>query len=163
MQAVTAVQQWVNFSAPTPNQAAMAICLTKAEQEYTDPVSEQTFATFYEYLANQYKRKRGLLLDALNVAGMKPIVPPGGFFIVADTSNVEFPYEEYRTLQTPSMRYEEMPRDWALSRWMTEHVGVTAIPPSAFYCPENVILAAQHVAVCLLQGRRYHRRSSLSL
>mmetsp|Transcript_10221 Transcript_10221/g.18076 ORF Transcript_10221/g.18076 Transcript_10221/m.18076 type:complete len:104 (-) Transcript_10221:38-349(-) len=69
---------------------------------------------------------------------MTPIVPNGGFFIMADTSHVEFPYEDIASTQrTPAMPGynvgEKMPRDWALARWLTQEVGVTAIPPSAFY------------------------------
>lgn len=33
-------------------------------------------------------------------------------------------------------------RDWAFARWMTCEHGVTNIPPSAFYTPENQKLAA---------------------
>ena len=33
-----------------------------------------------------------------------------------------------------------MPRDWAMSRWMTKEVGVTAIPPSAFYEKDHCYL-----------------------
>jgi aspartate/methionine/tyrosine aminotransferase len=32
-------------------------------------------------------------------------------------------------------------RDWAFCRWLTVDVGVTAIPPSAFYIPEHKHLA----------------------
>ena len=35
-----------------------------------------------------------------------------------------------------------MSRDWGLARWMTCDVGVTPIPPSAFYTPERAHLAA---------------------
>jgi kynurenine---oxoglutarate transaminase / cysteine-S-conjugate beta-lyase / glutamine---phenylpyruvate transaminase len=144
VQAVTAVQQWVNFSAATPNQDAMGMSLRQAEQPYSpDPTHpEVVFTNYYEYLAAEYKRKRGLLIDALHEAGMVPIIPPGGFFIMADTSSIDFPYaEQYAHLKTAAMPCSPMPRDWALSRWLTVEVGVTAIPPSAFYSPPNIPLA----------------------
>jgi aspartate/methionine/tyrosine aminotransferase len=143
VKAVTAVQQWVNFSAATPNQDAIAHCLRQAELPFTivpqpadDDASSSsstpiTFPTYYHYVAAEYRRKRGLLVDALQVAGMTPIVPPGGFFIMADTSGIDFPYESrYATMVTDAMPKgapPKMPRDWALSRWLTEEVGVTAI------------------------------------
>ena len=133
VKAVTAVQQWVTFSAPTPNQDAIAQALVMARQPY------EGFATFYDYLANDYKKKQELLIDALKAAGMTPIVPAGGFFIMADTSSIEFPYPT--DVETPAMPASPMPRDWALSRWMTETVGVTAIPPCAFYGKETLHLA----------------------
>eukprot|EP00521_Asterionellopsis_glacialis_P008009 CAMPEP_0195282358 /NCGR_PEP_ID=MMETSP0707-20130614/1264_1 /TAXON_ID=33640 /ORGANISM="Asterionellopsis glacialis, Strain CCMP134" /LENGTH=470 /DNA_ID=CAMNT_0040341321 /DNA_START=89 /DNA_END=1501 /DNA_ORIENTATION=- len=132
--AVSSVQQWVNFSAPTPNQDAIAQSLERAKSPY------RGFKSYYEYLAAEYKRKRGLLVDALETAGMTPVIPNGGFFIMADTSNVDFP-NHYLDDVTEAMPANPMPRDWAMSRWMTQEVGVTAIPPSAFYGQDTLHLA----------------------
>lgn len=133
VEAVTAVQQWVTFSAPTLNQDAIAQALVIARQPF------QGFETYYDYLADDYKKKQELLIDALKAAGITPIVPAGGFFIMADTSAIDFPYPT--DVVTPAMPASPMPRDWALSRWMTETVGVTAIPPSAFYGKDTLYLA----------------------
>lgn len=133
VQAVTAAQQWVNFSAPTPNQDAIAQALVQAREPY------QGHNTFYDYLAQDYQKKRDVLVKALGSAGMAPIVPPGGFFVMADTSSIEFDYDPSEV--TVAMPSKEAPRDWALSRWLTQEVGVTAIPPSAFYSEPNVPLA----------------------
>jgi kynurenine--oxoglutarate transaminase/cysteine-S-conjugate beta-lyase/glutamine--phenylpyruvate transaminase len=134
--AVRAAQQWVNFSAPTPNQDAIAQSLVHAREPY------QGHDSFYSYLAADYKSKRQVLLEALHSAGMTPVLPAGGFFIMADTSAIDFPLEHYeQNVQTPAMPVSPMPRDWALSRWLTEEVGVTAIPPSAFHQPHTAHLA----------------------
>jgi len=145
VKAVIAVQQWVNFSAPTPNQDAMAQALEMAKQPY------EGFPTYYAYLANEYKRKRGILADALSSVGMVPIVPPGGFFIMADTSGIDGPPQSYLDRPTPASP-DPMPRDWALSRWLTTEVGVTAIPPSAFYSPPNVPLASNLLRFAFCKG-----------
>lgn len=133
VRAVVAVQQWVNFSTPTPNQDAIAQALAVAKEPY------KGFDNYYAYLSSEYLRKRGLLVTALESAGMTPILPPGGFFIMADTTGIEVPDEFFEV--TPAMPTNPMPRDWALSRWLTKVVGVTAIPPSAFYSKPNVPLA----------------------
>lgn len=129
VKAVVAVQQWVNFSIATPNQDAIAQALELAKEPY------EGYDTYYQYLVADYKRKRSLLTAALQTAGMTPIVPAGTFFIMADTRHVTFP-SEYLDQVTEASPVP-MPRDWALSRWMTETVGVTAIPPSAFYSEPN--------------------------
>jgi kynurenine--oxoglutarate transaminase/cysteine-S-conjugate beta-lyase/glutamine--phenylpyruvate transaminase len=144
VKAVTAVQQWVNFSAATPNQDAIAQALVLAREPY------EGYDTFYAYLAAEYLRKRGLLITALESAGMTPIVPPGGFFIMADTSGVEFPYDANEV--TEAMPASPMPRDWALSRWLTKEVGVTAIPPSAFYSKPNLHLAKDLLRFAFCKG-----------
>ena len=41
---------------------------------------------------------------------------------------------------TPDMPLESR-RDFHINRWLTREVGVTGIPPSAFYSPENRHLA----------------------
>ena len=153
VKAVTAVQQWVNFSAATPNQDAIAYSLLAAEESYMDPNTLIQYSSYYTYLAAEYQRKRSILVDALRVAGMVPIVPPGGFFIMADTSHIDFPYDaKYATLVTEAMPTSPMPRDWALSRWLTEEVGVTAIPPSAFYSIPNIHLAQNMLRFAFCKG-----------
>lgn len=143
--AVTSVQQWVNFSAPTPNQDAIAQCLIEAKKPY------EGHETYYKWVASEYKRKRGLLCSALRDAGMDPIVPDGGFFIMTDTSKIEFP-SSYLEEKTVAMPADPMPRDWALSRWMTKEVGVTAIPPSAFYGKETLHLAKNLLRFAYCKG-----------
>jgi kynurenine---oxoglutarate transaminase / cysteine-S-conjugate beta-lyase / glutamine---phenylpyruvate transaminase len=153
IQAVTAVQQWVNFSAATPNQDAIAFSLLQAEEPYIDPITSVQYSSYYECLASEYERKRTILMNALQIAGMTPIRPPGGFFIMADTSQIDFPYtEQYSTLVTAAMPTQPMPRDWAMSRWLTETVGVTAIPPSAFYSIPNVHLAQHMLRFAFCKG-----------
>jgi len=153
--AVTAVQQWVNFSAPTPNQDAIAQCLIKAREPYCDESNSngtgEHYESFYAFVAAEYKRKRGLLVDALISAGMDPIVPNGGFFIMADTSDITFP-AEYMEEKTVAMPCDPMPRDWAMSRWLTKEVGVTAIPPSAFYGEDTVHLAKNLLRFAYCKG-----------
>jgi aspartate/methionine/tyrosine aminotransferase len=155
VKAVTAVQQWVNFSAPTPNQDAIAQALQIAREPY------HGYDTYYAWLTNDYKRKRGLLVEALTAGGMTAITPPGGFFIMADTSHIELP-PSYLQEVSDAMPASPMPRDWAMSRWLTKEVGVTAIPPSAFYSSENLHLAKNLLRFAFCKGddtiREAHRR-----
>jgi aspartate/methionine/tyrosine aminotransferase len=156
VEAVTAVQQWVNFSAATPTQDAIALALVRAREPY------EGFDTYYDFLSDEYRRKRELLIQALRAAGMSPVVPSGAFFIMADTSHVEFPYDEIATQISHAMPVSPMPRDWALSRWLTQEVGVTAIPPSAFYSASNVHLAENTLRFAFCKGddtiRQAHER-----
>lgn len=148
VKAVVAAQQWVNFSAATPNQDAIAQSLQQAREPFTDPKEGgKSYTNYYAFLADDYKRKRQLLMDALSSAGMRPLLPPGGFFIMADTSDIndDWFYESMAAHPTPAMPTPAMPRDWALARWLTQEVGVTAIPPSAFYSLPNVPLAKNYL------------------
>jgi aspartate/methionine/tyrosine aminotransferase len=131
---VILTNQWVQFSVSTPGQQAVATCLEEAEKPY------EGFPTYFHWLRAQYARKRAMLADGLKAAGLTPIIPEGGFFIMADTSNVQVP-ESYMKEHSPACG-AEMRRDWAFCRFLCKEIGVAAIPPSAFYEDKDKHLAA---------------------
>ncbi|MDY7110547.1 MAG: methionine aminotransferase [Planctomycetota bacterium] len=69
---------------------------------------------FDEYLA-AYRRRRDLLVDGLKEIGFNVRPPAGTYFVLAD--HAPFGFED----------------DVTFCRHLIEHVGVAAIPPSAFY------------------------------
>eukprot|EP01042_Synura_sphagnicola_P001579 gene1579-1834_t len=87
-----------------------------------------------------YQLKRDHLVASLRAAHLHPYVPEGGFFIIADTS-AHHPDKAYEDIPGPTGE-SPVTRDWAFARWLTAEVGVTPIPPSAFYTPLNKPLAA---------------------
>ena len=72
---------------------------------------------FYADLAADYARKRDMLCDALIKAGLKPSVPQGAYYVLADASSL------------PGRNSKE--RAMAL----LERAGVAAVPGSAFFLP----------------------------
>ena len=124
--------QWVQFSVSTPSQQAVAWCLDQADQPY------EGYPNYYAWLNAQYTRKRDILMKGLKEAGLTPVAPEGGFFIIADTSNMQVPDEimKLKTKAAPIMR-----RDWAFCRNLTLKYQVAAIPPSAFFEEEDKDLA----------------------
>ena len=133
---IIVTNQWVQFSTCTPAQEAIAAALDAADQPC------EGFPTYYAWLLAQYERKRDLLMAGLAAAGLRPVRPEGGFFIIADTSNVAFPdsFMALRTKAAPVMR-----RDWAFCRFLCEELKVGAIPPSAFFDEKDKHLAANMV------------------
>lgn len=136
VRAVAVAHQWLAFSVCTPMQQAIAESLVAAEKPY------EGASTYYAWLNAMYKEKRAFFCDALRKAGIEPIEPEGGFFIVGDTSGLVLP-EKYAADKTVT-------RDWALCRWLTEEIGVAAIPPSSFYSEETKHLAGNYArfAIC---------------
>ena len=130
VRSVAVCHQWLAFSVCTPMQQALADSLVEAEKPYEGATS------YYEWLNSMYKSKRSLMADALRAAGIEPIIPEGGFFIVGDTSALVVP-EKYSSDKSVT-------RDWALCRWLTEEIGVAAIPPSSFYAEETKHLAGNY-------------------
>lgn len=120
---IVLMNQWMSFCVSTPLQVAMARSLERALQPY------QGFETYYHALAGAYGRRRQRLIHALSHAGLRPVVPEAGFFVMADTSRVPVPEAAMRE---SSAACAVTTRDWAVCRTLTRDAGVAAIPPTAF-------------------------------
>jgi len=99
-------------------------------------------------------------VDSLTLAGITSIVPAGGFFIIGETSHLSIP-DSYALQVTKAMPTDIPPRDWAMARFMTMEVGVCAIPPSAFYSPRTLSLAANTLrfAFCKKEDTLFEARA----
>ncbi|GBG30236.1 Kynurenine--oxoglutarate transaminase [Hondaea fermentalgiana] len=111
-------QSIIAFCAPTPLQVGVARAFETAEE-----------VGYYESLAATLQAKRDALCSALSAAGMKPIIPQGGYFVLADTSSLldEVPVESA----------DGVARDVRVNEWLTKKLGITGIPISGFYSPGN--------------------------
>mmetsp|Transcript_14543 Transcript_14543/g.16617 ORF Transcript_14543/g.16617 Transcript_14543/m.16617 type:complete len:92 (+) Transcript_14543:2-277(+) len=63
---------------------------------------------------------------------MNPIIPQGGYFLMADTSSIVI---------DESITNSDDPRDVRVNEFLTKTVGVTGIPTSGFYSPHNTHLS----------------------
>ncbi len=124
--AVLMAHQWIPFCVATPLQEAVGIAFEQAEA-----------LGYFGELQRMYQQKRDTLLSALTSAGLPAMTPDGSYFILVDTSH----------LPTPAFGNDD-PRDFNICRWLTSHVGVAAIPPSAFYSPEHKYLAQNLARFC---------------
>ncbi len=104
VKAVQKAHQWVTFATAQPLQLAIATALALPDSYFTG----------FEAM---YRAKRDLLCDALERAGLKPLVPEGSYFVIARTD----------------AQFGSHADDFAFCRWLTATRKVAAIPPSAFY------------------------------
>jgi aminotransferase len=70
---------------------------------------------YYASLQADYARRRGLFLGYLRQAGLRANVPEGAYYVLVDISEFDFP------------------DDTSFCRWMTQTVGVAAVPGSSFF------------------------------
>lgn len=103
--AVNRAHQFITFAVASPLQAAAATALALP-------------ASFFENLQAMYQAKRDRMLEILQMAGFKALVPGGSYFIVCDWRGV-----------APA----EVTDDVQFARWLTAEIGVACIPPSIFY------------------------------
>lgn len=115
------VQAHQSFSIATPLQIAVG----KSMETASEPNN-----TYYEDLKATYTERRSQLMKVLADSGLTPVVPSGGFFILADISEVDPVHYVDPNEKTVGL-------DWQFCRWLTRHIGVNAIPTSAFCTPET--------------------------
>ena len=119
--ALRRIHQWVSFAVATPLQLAVCQALQQAPDR-----------GYYSWLRQLYQQKRDRLVQILEQTPLRPLVPEGTFFIVADTSALD----------------REFADDVEVCRYLTTEVGVAAIPPGAFYSDDHKHLAKQLARFC---------------
>ena len=80
--------QWTTYCVSTPTQQALAEVLRQSEEPY------EGHSSYFDFIRAEYERKRNHLTASLMSAELRPIVPEGGFFVVAHTGAHSFP-EKY--------------------------------------------------------------------
>jgi aspartate/methionine/tyrosine aminotransferase len=123
--AVQQAHQWMLFAVATPLQEAVAAAFETAQTN-----------DYFAWLAGMYQAKRDKLYDALAEVGLDPVRPDGSYFILFNTGRLDVPLAA------------DAPRDDSVCRWFTRHVGVTAIPPSTFYCRQHQQLTDNLARFC---------------
>lgn len=113
------LHQWIPFAVATPLQAAVARALRAARAR-----------GYHDELRTFYTARREQLCAILANAGLRPLVPEGAYYVIADTSGLGFEDDTH------------------FCRHLTTVVGVAAIPPSAFYSAEHQGLARQLARFC---------------
>jgi N-succinyldiaminopimelate aminotransferase len=112
--AVQRAHQFVTFASAAPLQMAIAAALRLPDSYFVE-------------LTRSYLGKRDRMVQAVHASGLRPFVPEGSYFVIADTSSAGFS------------------DDFEFCRYLTREIGVAAIPPSAFYADEHKA-HARHLA-----------------
>ncbi|XP_031556293.1 kynurenine--oxoglutarate transaminase 3-like [Actinia tenebrosa] len=140
IRSVQAVHTDVTFHVPTPIQEAVATCI-----ERETPLlgtSESHFAQLAELTTKRMEKIASFLTDF----GFVPMIPEGGYFMLADFSKVDTGVDlnEYDKSDDPV--------DYKFIRWLAKEKGIALVPPSAFYGADNKALAGTNVRVCLMKA-----------
>jgi N-succinyldiaminopimelate aminotransferase len=100
--AMRRMHQFTVFASATPLQYAIAAGLRLPDG-------------YFKQLATDYQARRDYLMDALKQTGLKPTLPMGSYFILADINN--FPHADALDF----------------CRYLVTEIGVVTIPPATFY------------------------------
>ncbi|CCF55609.1 hypothetical protein KAFR_0A01710 [Kazachstania africana CBS 2517] len=118
------------FASPSPLQEAVANAFNDAEK-----------VEYFKETRLQYIRKYEIFTNVLNELGLPYTEPEGTYFILVNFSKVKIP---------PDYKYPEellnKAKDFRISYWLMNELGVVAIPPTEFYIKEH-----EHAAENLLR------------
>jgi kynurenine---oxoglutarate transaminase / cysteine-S-conjugate beta-lyase / glutamine---phenylpyruvate transaminase len=107
---ITLANQWIQYCVSTPTCRAVAQILREADQPYDGHDS------YYAHVRGEYQKKRDHLVGSLKAAQLHPIIPEGGFFVIADTAKYQ-PTQEHFDLPGPDGA-SPVSRDWAFARYV---------------------------------------------
>ncbi|XP_054854098.1 kynurenine--oxoglutarate transaminase 1 isoform X1 [Eublepharis macularius] len=108
------------YHCATAAQEAVARALQTEFQRMEKPES------YLVQLPKELQQKRDRLVNCLSAVGMKPVIPEGTYFLIADISEFKAPVPDLQ-------KSDEEPYDSRFVKWMIKNKGLAAIPVSAFY------------------------------
>lgn len=94
-------------------------------------------------LAGKLLPKREYMAKFLRDAGMNPVIPEGGYFMLSDWTSLA------KNCDLSAMK--DQYRDYKFTKWLTQNVGLQGIPPSAFYSREHKHLGEDYVRWCFIK------------
>ncbi|CAH1175648.1 unnamed protein product [Phaedon cochleariae] len=125
------------YTGVTPIQEAVAIAFEKETERLG------TDECYFTSLPKELEAKREFITKFLVDVGMRPIIPEGGYFIIADWT----PLESRADLDSEKDEY----KDYRFTKWMSKKVGLQGIPPSAFYSVAHKHLGENFVRYCFIK------------
>ncbi|XP_069795223.1 kynurenine--oxoglutarate transaminase 3-like isoform X2 [Narcine bancroftii] len=130
------VQQNVVYTCPTPLQEAVARGIRKESSR----LNEQD--CYFTSLARELEAKRNRMAKLLLAAGMKPVIPEGGYFMLANISA--------KDVDLSNIEGNE-PYDNKFVKWMIINKKLAAIPVTSFVSDQAKSLYEKYIRFCFIK------------
>lgn len=111
--------------------------------------SNKTIGFWEKELRSDLLDKRNRMAGILSKANMRPIIPQGGYFMVADFSDLAKQFPVYERLGQVEGRVNT--NDFKFARWLSSEKKLQGIPVGAFYSQENKYLANNLIRFCFIK------------
>lgn len=131
------------FSSPSPLQEAVANSLQDALK-----------ANYFENMRNEYIRKYEIFIKVFDELGLPYTEAEGSYFILVNFAKVKIP-DNYKY---PDELLEKG-KDFRISYWLMNELGVVAIPPTEFYIKEHEKAAENLLRFALCKDDAYLEKS----
>jgi len=131
------VHQNCVYACPTPLQEAVA----RGFEKELDRLGHSE--SYFISISQDLKEKRDFLARVLTEVGMKPVIPEGGYFMMADWSDLA---------DRIDLSSETDPqRDYRFVKWLSKNRKLQGIPPSAFFCAEHKNIGENYIRFCFIK------------
>ncbi|KAM9000562.1 kynurenine--oxoglutarate transaminase 3 isoform X2 [Sarcophilus harrisii] len=129
------VQQNVIYTCATPLQEALARAFWYEIKQLNDP------QCYFYSLPRELEGKRDRIIQLLQKIGLNPIIPEGGYFVIADVSVLNIDLSEMK---------EDGCYDYKFVKWMIKNKKLSAIPVTAF-CSKYKKEFEKYVRFCFIK------------
>ncbi|XP_037775566.1 uncharacterized protein LOC119572532 [Penaeus monodon] len=131
------IHQHSVYTCTTPVQEAVAQGFEIEMERFGTP------ECYFKSLPAELEVKRDNIVKILEDAGLYPIIPEGGYFILADvtpiTSKIDIGGD-------PNER-----KDFRFVKWLSRNRKLQGIPPSAFYSPDHGQIGENYIRFCFIK------------
>eukprot|EP00794_Sanderia_malayensis_P015861 gene15861-17459_t len=124
------------YTMATPLQEAIAQAFEHEIKIYN------TYDSYWKWLNRTLAAKRNKLAKMIESAGMVPIIPDGGYFMMADISPLKKEFADDGSGDTYDMRF---------SKWLLKEKGLATIPVSPFHSHEHKDKARNFIRFCFIK------------
>ena len=98
---------------------------------------------YFKSISVDLVHKRNFVVEMLEEVGMKPVVPEGGYFIMADWSSLAPKID----LSSES----DAQRDYRFVKWLSKNRKLQGIPPSAFFSQPHKSIGEDYIRFCFIK------------
>nr|XP_009943226.1 PREDICTED: LOW QUALITY PROTEIN: kynurenine--oxoglutarate transaminase 3 [Opisthocomus hoazin] len=130
------VHQNTLYTCPTPLQEALAQAFWIDYKRMDNP------DCYFYSLSRELESKRDRMAQLLQEAGLKPVIPDGGYFMIVDVSTLNVDLSDVD---------EKQPYDYKFVKWMVTSKKLSAIPLSAFCGPETKRQFEKYIRFCFIK------------
>ncbi|MEQ2219319.1 hypothetical protein XENOCAPTIV_015975, partial [Xenoophorus captivus] len=123
-------------------------CATAAQEAVSHGFDREyelfgTPESYFQQLPSMLHQKRQKLASCLRNAGLQPIMPEGGYFMITDISSVKVDLNDEST--------EDESYDFRFVKWLIKEKGLATIPVSAFFSPEHSKEFDKYIRFCFVK------------
>ena len=153
------------YACPTPIQEAVARAFELELKRIESP------ECYFTSISVDLQKRRDMIVNILEEAGLPPVVPEGGYFIMADwtplsrsilrllkliitfllelCTNAAFLFlvEEKVDLSSEN----DAQSDFRFAKWLSKNKGLQGIPPTAFFSEPHKNIGENYIRFCFIK------------